>query len=92
LAALLGLPSVLLLLLASLLQGTVLLLGKTPFSSLTRCCVFSYLAMRHMNAAPPPEELVSELTDQGNDAAGVNSLFEDNVTEGVNPMFTSPAV
>jgi len=49
--------------------------------------------MRKMNAAPPPEEIVPvEMDGQGNDAAGVNSLFEDNVTEGNNPMFRSPSV
>jgi hypothetical protein len=56
-------------------------------------CEFRYLAMRKMNAAPPPEEIVPvEMDGQGNDAAGVNSLFEDNVTEGNNPMFHSPSV
>jgi hypothetical protein len=53
--------------------------------------LFSYIAMRKMNAAPPPEELTTELDDHGDDGAAVNGLFEDNVTEGTNPMFSAGA-
>lgn len=49
-----------------------------------------YLLFKSMNAAPPPEQLTTEMVDQGSDPTGVNALFEDNVIEGSNPMFNAP--